>query len=224
MRKKYAIVVAAGKGLRMKMPVPKQFLSVAGRPVLYHSIAAFLAAYADLEVILVLPPDGTEAPAGLWEPADAGRIHLTTGGNTRFDSVKNGLALVEEPAVVMVHDGVRPLVPVALIHACYAQALAKGSAIPVVPIKDSLRRITGARHEPVDRSHYVAIQTPQTFLSEILLPAFAQPYRAAFTDEATVVEASGHPVHLIAGSEGNIKITRPVDLHIAAQLFTHNKA
>lgn len=224
MRRKYAILVAAGKGLRMKMPVPKQFVSVAGRPVLYHCIAAFLSAYSDLEVILVLPPGGEGRPDGLWEASDARRIQVTTGGNTRFESVKNGLALVKEPAVVMVHDGVRPLVPVVLIRACYEQAVEKGSAIPVVPIKDSIRQLTGQAHAPVDRSRYVAVQTPQTFLSEILLPAFTQPYQKDFTDEATVVEASGHAVHLIDGSEENIKITRPVDLHIAGQLFTRNKA
>jgi 2-C-methyl-D-erythritol 4-phosphate cytidylyltransferase len=125
--------------------------------------------------------------------------------------------MIEEPAVVFVHDGVRPLVSQALIHACYHQALEKGSAIPALPLKESIRRVVDGKNFSADRTAFRNIQTPQTFLSEVLLPAFNLPFDDAFTDEASVVERSGVPVHLIDGEPENIKITRPEDLWLAEQ-------
>lgn len=218
--KKVAIIVAGGSGTRMQSAVPKQFLELAGKPVLYHTIAAFAAAYADMEIVLVLPEAHFSFANQLlqgFDPLPA--VTIVKGGETRFHSVKNGLQLVDSPSVVFVHDGVRPLISAALIRACYEAALSHGSAIPVVDMKDSIREIRGGNNAAVDRDRFKIIQTPQTFLSHLILPAFELPYDPLFTDEATVVERLGHPVHLLPGEESNIKITKPLDLTIAEALL-----
>ena len=147
-------------------------------------------------------------------------IQLVAGGATRFDSVKNGLACIpHEAGIVLIHDGVRPIISASLIKNCIQQAQEKGSAIPAVSLVDSIRKVSNQKNESIDRNTLVAIQTPQTFLSKVLLPAFEQPYQASFTDEATVVEAAGHSVRLIEGEYSNLKITRPQDLIVAESLF-----
>ena len=219
--KKYAVIVAGGSGSRMGAPVPKQFLLLQGKPVLWYSLNTFLAAYDDLTVILVVP-------AGHWEiaktlvagVAEPGRVRMVEGGETRFLSVRNGLRLVERESVVGVHDGVRCLASVALVRRCFEQALRLGSAIPVVDCKDSVRWIGGEGSRPLDRSRIKLVQTPQTFLGGVLLDAFERADGgAAFTDEATVVEAAGHSVQLVEGELNNIKITTPDDLVLAAELL-----
>lgn len=221
MRKKYAILVAAGKGSRMQAAVPKQFLELQDRPMLVYSIEAFLKAYADIHIILVLPAHKTALASSVvtYFQNTGAAISITDGGALRFDSVKNGLKLVTSESVVFVHDGARPLVSVELIRACYEQALEKGSAIPVLPLKESIRQVSDRGSHALDRALFCSVQTPQTFLSELLIPAFEQPYQQAFTDEATVVEYAGKAVHLIDGEEENIKITRPVDLLLAGQIL-----
>jgi 2-C-methyl-D-erythritol 4-phosphate cytidylyltransferase len=169
--------------------------------------------------VLVLPVSYLEEAATYFEPAQLTHIRFIAGGATRFDSVKNGLQAVKEPGVIFVHDGVRCLVSSDLIKKCYEQALVHGSAIPAVTATDSIRLISGDTHQVVDRNLVKIIQTPQTFLSTLLLPAFEQPYQASFTDEATVLEAAGHTVRLIEGEYSNIKITRPQDLIVAESLF-----
>ncbi len=218
--KKYAVLVAGGSGIRMGNTVPKQFLMLAGKPVLLHSIEKFLNAFFDIEIILVIHPSFIEQAKGLIKslPADS-KISIIQGGETRFHSVKNGLNQVKEDAVVFVHDAVRCLVSVSLIHCCYEQALTKGSAIPAVSITDSVRMIDGNTTKIIDRNLLKAVQTPQTFRSEIVLPAFNQEYNDSFTDEATVVESAGHEVFLIEGEKENIKITLPSDLIIAEHLL-----
>ena len=216
-RKKVAFIVAGGSGTRMCSAIPKQFLELAGKPVLWHTVNAFATAYEDMEVVLVLP-EAHFSYVNEWV-GDFKQIHLVKGGETRFHSVLNGLQTVTSPAVIFVHDGVRPLVSAALIHRCYETALEKGSAIPVIDMKDSIRELTSIGNRAVDREQYKIIQTPQTFLSEWILPAFAQAYDPLFTDEATVIEKKGHPVQLVPGEEANIKITRPLDLIIAAALL-----
>ena len=218
--KKYAVLVAGGSGIRMGNTVPKQFLMLAGKPVLLHSIEKFLNAFFDIEIILVIHPSFIEQAKGLIKslPADS-KISIIQGGETRFHSVKNGLNQVKEDAVVFVHDAVRCLVSVSLIHCCYEQALTKGSAIPAVSITDSVRMINGNTTKIIDRNLLKAVQTPQTFRSEIVLPAFNQEYNDSFTDEATVVESAGHEVFLIEGEKENIKITLPSDLIIAEHLL-----
>lgn len=218
--KKYAVIVAGGSGQRMENNTPKQFLLLHDKPVLYYTIRTFLDAYEDLDIILVLPVDhmdmGREIIDGYF---DKNRIQVTAGGASRFESVKNGLQLVEEESIIFVHDGVRCLVSKNLIHRCYEQALEKGSAIPVILPGDSIRFVSSTGNEALERSKLRLVQTPQTFHSKILLPAYQTDYKDKYTDEATVVEAYGLVVFLIDGEETNIKITRPHDLTMATHIL-----
>jgi 2-C-methyl-D-erythritol 4-phosphate cytidylyltransferase len=217
---KYAVIVAGGSGKRMGTEVPKQFLLLKGKPVLYYTIDAFLKAFDDLKIILVLPEEhvelGKEIVDGYF---NAQQIQITQGGETRFHSVSNGLTLIDEESIIFVHDGVRCLVSKELIRLCYDTALETGSAVPVIDCCDSVRKITADGNEPVDRSSLKLVQTPQTFHSKILLPAFAIDYKERFTDEANVVEAFGLKVTLVQGEENNIKITNPMDLIIAESIL-----
>ena len=146
-------------------------------------------------------------------------IRITAGGETRFQSVKNGLRFVDDTSIVFVHDGVRCLLSKNLVHRCYQSAVETGTAIPAIVSKDSIRLLTEEGNEIFDRNKVMLVQTPQTFQSELLLPAFGVDYRDEFTDEATVVEAHGTKISLVEGEENNIKITRPVDLLIADKLL-----
>lgn len=218
--KKIAVIVAGGNGTRMNSELPKQFLLLKGKPVLYYTIYTFLQAYNDLHIILVLPEEYIAAGQEIIDAFfDYKRIQITAGGRTRFHSVQNGLALITEESMVFVHDGVRCLVTKDLIQRCYEVAIETGSAIPVADCKDSVRLIKGELNEAIERTRVKLVQTPQTFHSKILLPAFKIDYKDKFTDEATVVEAFGLKVNLIEGEENNIKITRPADLIVAALLL-----
>lgn len=223
--KKYAIIVAGGSGTRMGGTLPKQFMLLRDKPVLYYTLKTFIEAYDDLQVILVLPVDYTDMGQEIIDAFfDKDRIRITAGGDTRFQSVKNGLALVEEESVVFVHDGVRCLLTKELIHRCYLQAAETGTAIPAIPSKDSIRLITDEGNAAFDRNRVMLIQTPQTFHSKIIVPAFQIDYKDKFTDEATVAEAYGMKVSLVEGEETNIKITRPVDLLLAEQILAEREA
>jgi 2-C-methyl-D-erythritol 4-phosphate cytidylyltransferase len=218
--KKIAVIVAGGSGTRMNNTVPKQFLLLNGKPVLYYTIKTFLQAYEDMQVILVLPEEHVAAGQEIIDAFfDYNRIKITIGGRTRFHSVQNGLQLVEEESIVFVHDAVRCLLSTDLIKSCYNVALEYGSAIPVIDSKDSVRMINGDDNSALERANIKLVQTPQTFHSKILLPAFNIDYKDKFTDEATVVEAFGLKVHLVKGEENNIKITRPLDMLLAASLL-----
>jgi 2-C-methyl-D-erythritol 4-phosphate cytidylyltransferase len=218
--KKIAIIVAGGIGTRMGNSLPKQFILLNNKPILYYTLKAFLESYTDLQIVLVLPLDYTDMGQEIIDAYfDKNRIRITAGGDTRFQSVKNGLALVEDEALIFVHDGVRCLVSKTLIHRCYEQAVETGTAIPAITSKDSIRLLTEEGNEAFDRSNVKLIQTPQTFHSKILLPAFQIDYKDKFTDEATVVEAYGIKVSLVEGEENNIKITRPLDLIIAEKIL-----
>jgi 2-C-methyl-D-erythritol 4-phosphate cytidylyltransferase len=218
--KKYVVIVAGGSGSRMQHAVPKQFLLLKGKPVLYYTIHAFMEAYDDLQVILVLPEDhiarGQEIIDAFF---DYKRIQITVGGRTRFHSVQQGLKLVQEDSIVFVHDAVRCLVSKALIHRCHDAVLEFGSAVPVTACKDSVRLLTEDGNDALDRDLVKLVQTPQTFYSKMLLPAFNIDYKDKFTDEATVVEAFGLTVKLVEGDENNIKITKPVDMLIAEKIL-----
>ena len=207
----------------MNNTTPKQFLLLHGKPVLYYTINTFLQAYDDLHIILVLHEehvaDGQEIIDAFF---DYNRIQITIGGRTRFHSVQNGLQLINEESIVFVHDAVRCLVSVDLIHRCYDAAMENGSAIPVIDSNDSVRLIKEKGNEALERNAVKLVQTPQTFHSKILLSAFNIDYKDKFTDEATVVEAFGLKVQLVEGEENNLKITRPVDLIIAEQLLSTN--
>ncbi len=218
--KKYAIIVAGGKGIRMGNDLPKQFILLNNKPVLYYTLKAFLDSYSDLQVILVLPLDYTDMGQEIIDAYfDKSRIRIAAGGDSRFQSVKNGIALVEDEAIVFVHDGVRCLVSKELIHRCYEQAVETGTAIPAITSSDSVRIITEEGNEAFERTNVKLIQTPQTFHSKIILPAFQIDYKDKFTDEATVAEAYGIKVLLVEGEESNIKITKPIDLLIAERVL-----
>ena len=218
--KSVAVIVAGGTGSRMGGGTPKQFLELKGRPVLVHAVQAFTTALPDIEVIVVLPASHLEEGGDILvrHLPEVG-VLLAQGGESRFHSVRNGLSLVKESSVIFVHDAARCLVTPDLIRRCHRLALEKGSAVPVVPVRDSMRMVDEAGHSVVDRERLRAVQTPQTFRSDILMPAFSQPWRAEFTDEATVVEAYGLPVELLEGEADNIKVTYPVDLVVAAQVL-----
>lgn len=223
--KKYAVIVAGGSGTRMGNIIPKQFLLLKGKPVLWYSIDSFLRAYDDMQIILVLPKDHTVKGEKIISQLNGNtRVQIVAGGATRFDSVKAGLKYVDDESVVFVHDGVRCLISVPLIRRCYKQALEKGSAIPAVAATDSIRIVRNGSHFVNDRQEVRIIQTPQTFLSSILLPAFEQNYNENFTDEATVVEAYGKEIFLTEGEYDNIKITRPIDLIIAEKIIEDRSA
>ena len=217
---KYAIIVAGGSGTRMGGTLPKQFILLKDKPVLYYTLKAFLEAYDDIQIVLVLPVDYTDMGQEIIDAYfDKDKIKITAGGDTRFQSVKNGLALVEAESVIFVHDGVRCLVTKELIQRCYTQAVETGTAIPAIISKDSVRILREESNEAFDRNRVMLIQTPQTFHSKILLPAFKIDYKDKFTDEATVVEAYGMKVSLVEGEETNIKITKPFDLLVAEQVL-----
>lgn len=215
-----AVIVAGGSGTRMGKELPKQFLELNGKPIFIHSLEAFRLAYPSIKIVLVLPAEYIEMAQQLVAQHNIDRaIDYVAGGKTRFDSVKNGLSRVADAdKIVFVHDAVRCLVTPGLIQHCGDLAEKEGSAIPVVPVKDSMRRIdpTVGTSTIVNRENLVVVQTPQTFQREILLNAFDQHYDPLFTDEASVVEAAGCQVRLIQGEETNIKITFPEDLAYAA--------
>lgn len=218
--KKFSVIVAGGMGQRMGADTPKQFLMLRGKPVLWYSINTFLSAYDDMQIILVLPLTHLESGIELRNSfANKDRIQIISGGVTRFHSVQNGLKAIKDKSVVFVHDAVRCLVSKDLIKKCYEQAIEKGSAVPAVAASDSIRIADGEKTVVADRDTIRMIQTPQTFTSEIILPAFEQEFNHAFTDEATVVEASGKEIFLIEGEYNNIKITRPIDLVIAEKIL-----
>jgi len=210
------IIVAGGIGTRMGGPIPKQFLLLKGKPLLCWTIEAFHAYDAALPIVLVLP----EQQITMWRTLCIGHhFHVehdvVAGGVERFHSVKNGLATVKHDGLVAVHDGVRPLVSVALIDRCFRAAQEHGAAIPVVPISSSVREVDGDDSRPLDRSRLRAVQTPQCFRADLLREAFGRPYDPAFTDEATLVQRGGTPVHLVDGEDRNLKVTTPMDLRVA---------
>ena len=204
--------------------MPKQFILVNNKPVLYYSLQAFLNAFADMQIILVLPVDYMDMGQEIIDAYfDKDKIRITAGGETRFQSVKNGLKLVGDESIIFVHDGVRCLLTEKLIHRCYASAVETGTAIPVIISKDSVRIVNDEGNDAVDRNKVMLVQTPQTFHSKILLPAYQIDYKEKFTDEATVVEAFGLKVALVEGEQNNIKITTPLDLLIAEKLINDRR-
>jgi len=217
---KYAVIVAGGSGRRMGTDRPKQFLLLHGKPVLWHTLSAFLSAFDDLHIVLVLPQPFLEEGTAIAQLTGLpGRIQLVKGGATRYDSVKSGLAVVPDNAIVFVHDGVRCLVTPALIQRCYTGALEKGNAIPAIAAVDTIRIAGAGGNKQVDRNLVRVIQTPQTFFSSTLKAAFEQPYNDSFTDEATVAERLGENINLVEGETTNIKITSPMDLLVAEKIL-----
>ncbi|MBP1638365.1 MAG: 2-C-methyl-D-erythritol 4-phosphate cytidylyltransferase [Bacteroidetes bacterium] len=215
-QQKVAIIVAGGKGERMNASIPKQFLTLAGKPILMHTIEVFHRYSANIRLILVLP----SAQMLFWnELCNTYSFHIphtvVPGGSTRFYSVKNALDTLSGDALIAIHDGVRPLVDIDTINRCFEEAEKSGTAIPVTDLVDSIREVNDTESKAVDRNNFRLVQTPQVFKSDILLQSYRQPYSDLFTDDASVVESSGYKVHLVEGNPENIKITTNIDLKIA---------
>ena len=212
------LIVAGGKGLRMGSDLPKQFLPIGGKPVLMHTIEAFHHFDRTMKIILVLPQEQQT----YWQELCAKHSFViehtvVDGGETRFHSVKNGLACVNS-GLVGVHDGVRPFVSPEVIKRCYELAAIKKAVIPVIDVVETVRHITETGSETVSRNDYKLVQTPPVFDAELLKQAYAQEYTPFFTDDASVVEAMGVSVCLAEGNRENIKITTPFDLKISSAL------
>ena len=219
----FAIIVAGGKGLRMGGEVPKQFLPIGGKPVLMHTIDAFRKALDNVRIVLVLPAEQHHYWQELCEEYNFRSPKLIAqGGETRFHSVRNGLALLPDnaDAVVGVHDGVRPFVSTETIRRCYAAAAEGKAVVPVVPVIETVRQIlSNGKSVTKPRDEYRLVQTPQTFPLTLLRQAYQQPYIENFTDDASVVEALGKEIIMIEGNRENIKLTTPNDLSYAEFLI-----
>jgi 2-C-methyl-D-erythritol 4-phosphate cytidylyltransferase len=217
---KFALIVAGGSGSRMHMDIPKQFLDLAGKPVLMRTMERFATFDPLIRFIVVLPAGYMAYWKDLCLEYRFYLKHLLIpGGSSRFQSVRNGLAELPEQGLVFIHDGVRPLVSLETIRNCADLAIKKGNAIPAMPVTESLRRVTEQGTEHVDRNNFFQVQTPQTFLISVIKKAYLQPECNRFTDDASVCEASGEKICLVEGNAENIKLTRPFDLQIAECLF-----
>ena len=199
--------------------IPKQFLPVCGKPVLMRTLEAFHVYDASIHLILVLPVSQQAYWKQLCEEYQFNLAHeIADGGEPRFHSVKNGLALVKEDGLVGVHDGVRPFVSQEVIARCYDEALSLKAVIPVVGVVETVRHLTDEGSETVPRDQYKLVQTPQVFDVALLRRAYEQTYTDMFTDDASVVEALGEKVYLVDGNRENIKLTTPFDLKLAELL------
>jgi 2-C-methyl-D-erythritol 4-phosphate cytidylyltransferase len=216
---KYAIIVAGGSGTRMKSELPKQFIKLAGKPILMHTLEAFH--FDNIQIILVLP----KSQIPYWkELVDEHQFkiphNIIAGGEQRFHSVKNGLSSIKaDDGLVAIHDGVRPLIKRQIISESFEQAKRAGNAIASIQLKDSIRSITPHANQQEDRTNFRLIQTPQTFKIQLIKRAFEQEYTPSFTDDASVLEQAGHSINLIEGDYKNIKITTPEDLLVAETLL-----
>lgn len=217
----YTILVAGGKGKRMKTEIPKQFLEINGKPVLMHTLNKITAALPATEIIVALPPDEIETWKNLCKIYRFETPHtISEGGNERFYSVKNALRFITDyNSITGIHDGVRPLVSEEVIRNVYDAAQRKGAAIPVISLNESLRKTDGTSNYALNRNDYKLVQTPQCFKTEILVNAYKQNFSTEFTDDASVVEKTGQKIFLVDGNSENIKITSPQDLRIAEALM-----
>lgn len=218
------IIVAGGSGSRMQREIPKQFILLAGEPILMHTIRRFFAYNPAIETVVVLPENQLSYWKELCGKHDFKIAHkVVSGGATRFQSVKNGLASVENKGVVAVHDGVRSFVPKAVIDEAFKVAADKGNAVVSVALKDSIREVSGLENKAVNRENYRLIQTPQCFKTDLLRQAYNLPEETTFTDDASVVEKFGVQINLTEGSYENIKITTPEDILWAEVLVKEQK-
>ncbi|MDR0575516.1 MAG: 2-C-methyl-D-erythritol 4-phosphate cytidylyltransferase [Tannerella sp.] len=214
--KNTVIIVAGGKGLRMGSDLPKQFIPLQGRPVLMHTLGVFYQWDSAADLLLVIPEEHESYWKMLCRELDFTIPHrMVYAGETRFHSVRNGLRKAGEEGLIAVHDGVRPFVSYDVISSCFTIAEAFGAAIPVIPMIESVREVNGGESRPFDRNRLCIVQTPQVFRANLLHRAYEQSYDDIFTDDASLVEASGHTIRLVDGNRENIKITTPMDLQYA---------
>ncbi|MBS1764268.1 MAG: 2-C-methyl-D-erythritol 4-phosphate cytidylyltransferase [Bacteroidetes bacterium] len=214
-RERIAVIVAGGSGQRMNAGLPKQFMLLKGKPVIFYSIEKFHQCGAS--VIVVLPQSAMQEWKLLTKQYKMDIPHrVAVGGSTRSHSVYSGLKLIGNGnALVAVHDAARPLITAALIEELYLKASETGNAVPVVPVKDSLRKITADENKSVDRGEYFIVQTPQVFGATSLLKAFEKGDFSTFTDEASLMEKYDEKITVIKGESANIKITFPEDIIFA---------
>ena len=218
--KLYAVIVAGGAGKRMGSELPKQYLELAGKPVLMHTLEKFKSFDESIEIITVLPENQLRFWTELQKKYKFDVPHtLVKGGSSRFFSVRNGLKFVDLPGLVAIHDGVRPFVSDETIKRCFETAEKLGNAIPVISPIDTLRMVTETGNKPINRLQVKQVQTPQVFRTEIIKQAYRQTYIPEFTDDASVVEKTGISINLVEGNRENIKITNPEDLIISKALF-----
>jgi 2-C-methyl-D-erythritol 4-phosphate cytidylyltransferase len=221
---KTVIIVAGGRGKRMGYDIPKQFLKLNNTPILLLTMLRFYSYDSKIKIILALPEDEIRT----WETIKSQTFNvpphiIVEGGKERFFSVKNSLAHVRKGEIVAIHDSVRPFVSIETISRCFKNAKKSGAAVPVIPLTESIRYFENEdKSLAVSREKYKIVQTPQVFMSNILKPAYAQPYSKDFTDDASVVEKFGHPVSSVEGNSENIKITTPLDMKIAAIIMANN--
>lgn len=223
-KSKVVIIVAGGKGERMQTIIPKQFIEINGKPILMHTIETFTSYDSTLRIILVLPSIQIEFWNNLCKKYAFAVLHqIVEGGDTRFISVQNGLKLVETPALIAIHDGVRPFVSRKTIATCFEQAAIYGTAIPVIDVVESIRQVTQSGNQSVDRNAYKIVQTPQVFDGKLLKKAYEQDFSPLFTDDASVVEILNVKMHLVQGNKENIKITTEFDLKLSEIIISSNK-
>jgi 2-C-methyl-D-erythritol 4-phosphate cytidylyltransferase len=218
----FVIIVAGGIGTRMKSDRPKQFIELLGVPVIIRTLHCFIDYDPAMQVIICVHRNYRSHLEVLIEKYNLKNyaIRITFGGETRFESVRNGLKLIEnDMAIVGIHDSARPFVSAETIKNCYETALVKGNAVPCQPVTDSLRKISNNINHSVNRNEYKIVQTPQCFRAGLIRQAFEQVNGTAFTDDASVLEASGESINLVEGNEENFKITSPHDLLIARAIL-----
>lgn len=219
--KEFALIVAGGKGTRIKSKLPKQFLELHGKPILMHTLDAFFRYSENIQIVVVLPEDDFQTWRDLCEQHHYNRsVILQTGGETRFQSVKSGLEKIAGPGLVAIHDGVRPLVSEDIIGASFRLAAVHQSAVAAVRLKESIRMTDQDNTKAVDRSRFRLIQTPQTFSIDLIKKAYQLKEDSTLTDDASVAERLGHTISLFEGSYLNIKITTPEDLIVAEALMS----
>jgi len=218
--KKYVLITAGGTGTRMQSAVPKQFLLLKDKPLLMHSMQAFYDVYQDLGFIVVLPEEYWDDWQALCENHGFNLSHqLAAGGETRFQSVKNGLAALQEDGLVAIHDAVRPLVSNRVIRQGFELAARQGNAIPCVPVNESVRTVQDDENKPANRDLLRIIQTPEVFKVSLIKKAYEVDYHPGYTDDASVLERMGERIQLFEGNIENIKITKPADLLLADALL-----
>ncbi len=222
MSRRGVVVVAGGTGTRMNSSLAKQFMLVAGKPIMAHTLEVFRDFDREAQIVVVLHHSLFDTWKAICQEYQIDVPHqLVEGGAERFHSVKNGLdALDSDVSIVGVHDAVRPLVSRETIERCFSKAAEHGAAIPVTPVTDTIRQLEGSGSKTLLRSQLRAVQTPQCFALDLLKKAYETPFEPGFTDDASVVEHMGHEVILAQGNRTNIKITTPEDLYIAEAFFS----
>lgn len=212
----FVIIVAGGLGVRMGTSTPKQFLCIKEKPILIHTIQKFFDYNPLINIVLVLPNEHFSTWENLCTKHNFNIEHtLISGGETRYQSVKNGLDAIKSNCIIAVHDAVRPLVSTSLIEKCFTVAENKGNAIPCIGVNETVREISLNGSKQLNRNNIKLIQTPQVFDSEMLQNAYKLPFNTSFTDDASVIEKAGYKINLIEGESQNIKITTDFDLKFA---------